>query len=407
MNRQELKRADKSEIAPNVFYVGMQNPGMRNFDIIMYTEYGTTYNSYLILGEKNVLIETVHDIYTQEFIERIEEYIPINQLDYVILNHTEPDHSGSLCELLKRNPDLLVIATAAAIKNLGHITNIDFKSRSVKQGDALDLGNDRILEFIIAPNLHWPDTMFTYFRAEKILFSCDMFGSHYCEPFLFDAQLKKYSKYESERKNYFDCIFSPFPKFVRDGLAKIEGLELRAICCSHGPVLTTGIEETIALYKQWSMVKETSTKAVIFYVSAYGYTKTIAEAMQAHLTVKGIPVTAYDLLYTSEEESAKMLNEADILLFGSPTINGDALEPVWNLINKTIVPLAKGKPAFVFGSYGWSGEACQFLANRLKELKYNVFSENLRIQFKPSKEELAGGIEMLERFLDTLEEKNK
>ncbi len=400
MSVQECIKKDKNEIAPNVFYVGMQNPGMRHFDVTMYTDFGTTYNSYLILGEKNILIETVHDTYTKEFIEKIEAYIPISQLDYVVLNHTEPDHSGSLCELLAIKPDLLVIATAAAIKNLGHIMNRTFQSQVVKQGDVLEIGDEKKLEFIIAPNLHWPDTMFTYFGEEQMLFSCDMFGCHYCEPVIFDSQLKRVDRYEAERKYYYDCIFSPFPKFVRDGLEKIENKEIKMICCSHGPVLKTGIEDTIALYKQWSTPQDTESKAVILYVSAYGYTEMIAKMMKEHMTEKGISVSAYNLLTISEEEAEAFMKGADILCFGSPTINGDALEPIWNLINKTVVPLAKGKPAFVFGSYGWSGEACQFLNDRLKALKYNVFPENLRIQFKPSKEELDKGKEMVDRFLD-------
>ncbi len=401
MSRQENIKKDKNEIAPNVYYVGMLNPGMRNFDIIMYTDYGTTYNSYLILGEKNVLIETVHDTYKREFIEKIEEYIPISQLDYVILNHTEPDHSGSLSELLAIKPDLLVIATSAAIKNLGHIMNRTFQSQVVKQGDILEIGDGKKLEFIIAPNLHWPDTMFTYFEKEQILFSCDMFGCHYCEPVIFDYQLKRADRYEAEIKYYFDCIFSPFPKFVQDGLEKIENLEIKMICCSHGPVIKTGIEKTIALYKQWAIPQNTGTNAAIFYVSAYGYTAMIAEMIKNQMIEKGISVVAYDLLSVPEEKAVSLMKSADILCFGSPTINGDALEPIWNLINKTVVPLAKGKLALVFGSYGWSGEACQFLNDRLKALRYRVFPENLRIQFKPSEEEMNKGKEIVDRFLDS------
>ena len=387
------------KIAENVVYVGMQNPGMRNFDIIMTTGYGTTYNSYLIMGDKNVLIETVHNTYTKEYIEKIEEYVKISDIDYVILNHTEPDHSGSLSVILNLNPEIIVIGTAAAIKNLKNITNQTFKSQLVKQGDSLDIGNDQVFDFIIAPNLHWPDSMFTYYKKEKILFSCDVFGSHYCEQFLYDYQLKKPNLYEIERKNYYDCIFAPFKKFVLSGIEKIENLEIELICCSHGPILKTGIKETIELYKKWSSPVEKPIYAAIFYVSAYGYTRQMAEIMKDCIAKEGIKVEIFDLLGLSLEEYAAIMNDANAVLFGSPTINGDALEPIWNLIDKSVMPLAKGKPALVFGSYGWSGEACQLLSERLKGLRYNVFPTNLKVQFKPSDEDIQNIKETMKEFI--------
>jgi len=387
------------KIAENVVYVGMQNPGMRNFDIIMTTGFGTTYNSYLIMGDKNVLIETVHNTYTKEYIEKIEEYIQISDIDYVILNHTEPDHSGSLSELLNINPEIIVIGTAAAIKNLKNITNQTFKSQLVKQGDSLDIGNGQVFDFIIAPNLHWPDSMFTYYKKEKILFSCDVFGSHYCEQFLYDDQLKKPIEYKIERKNYYDCIFAPFKKFVLSGIAKIEDLEIELICCSHGPILRQGIKETIELYKTWSTPEEKPVYAAIFYVSAYCYTRQMAYVMKDCISESGIKVEIFDLLGLQLEEIAGVMNDANAVLFGSPTINGDALEPVWNLIDKSVMPLVKGKPALVFGSYGWSGEACQLLSERLKGLKYNVFPTNLKVQFKPSEEDFQNIKDTMKEFI--------
>ena len=387
------------KIAENVVYVGMQNPGMRNFDIIMTTGYGTTYNSYLIMGEKNVLIETVHNTYTKEYIEKIEEYVQISDINYVILNHTEPDHSGSLSELLNINPEIIVVGTAASIKNLKNITNKTFNSQLVKQGDSLDIGNDQVFDFIIAPNLHWPDSMFTYYKKEKILFSCDVFGSHYCEQFLYDDQLKKPDLYKIERKNYYDCIFAPFKKFVLSGIEKIENLEIELICCSHGPVLRTGIKETIELYKTWSTPEVKQVYAAIFYVSAYGYTRQIANVMKDCITKSGIKVEIFDLLALPLEEIATIMNEANAVLFGSPTINGDALEPIWNLIDKSVMPLVKGKPALVFGSFGWSGEACQLLSERLKGLRYNVFPTNLKVQFKPSDEDIQNVKDTMKEFI--------
>lgn len=390
------------KLTDKVVYVGMQNPGMRIFDIIMYTEYGTTYNSYLILGEKKVLIETAHKTYTKEYIEKIETYIPIEEIDYIVLNHTEPDHSGSLEEILNRNSKVVVIGTNAAIKNLQNITNRTFNSQVVKKGDSLDIGNGETLDFIIAPNLHWPDSMFTYYAKDKVLFSCDFFGTHYCEPFVFDYQLKKPDKYEIERKNYYECIFSPFKKFVLEGIAKMENLDIEMICCSHGPVLKERIKETVELYREWSQPKEQTKNATIFYVSAYGYTKSMAEQMKETLLENNIEAKAYDLLDISIDEAAVMMNESAAVLFGSPTINGDALEPIWNLIDKTLISAAKGKPALVFGSYGWSGEACQLLSDRLKGVKYKVFPNLVKVQFKPSEQDMEMVRQNLKEFIELM-----
>jgi len=352
------------------------------------------------MGEKNVLIETVHNAYTKEYIEKIEEYVKISDINYVILNHTEPDHSGSLSVLLDINPEIIVIGTAAAIKNIKNITNKEtIISQIVKQGDSLDIGNGQVFDFIIAPNLHWPDSMFTYYKKEKILFSCDVFGSHYCEQYVYDYQLKKPDLYEVERKNYYNCIFAPFKKFVLAGIEKIENLEIELICCSHGPILKERIKETIELYKIWSTPKEKEVMAAIFYVSAYCYTRDMANVIKDYIIENGIKAEAFDLLGRNLEEIAVIMNEASAVLFGSPTINGDALEPVWNLIDKTVVPFAKGKPALVFGSYGWSGEACQLLSERLKGLKYNVFPTNLKVQFKPSEQDFQNIKDTMNEFI--------
>lgn len=400
MEKLECKRDKAFQIAEDIFYVGMQNPGMRTFDIVMRTEYGTTYNSYLIMDEKNVLIETVHHRYTQEFIDVLECYLPIEKLDYVILNHTEPDHSGSLAALLDMNPNITVIGTNAAIKNLGNIMNRAFNGRTVKTDDVLEIGESRNLTFYFAPNLHWPDSMFTYDDKTKILFTCDFLGTHYCEPFLFDDELKNPNFYEVERKNYFDCIFSPFPKFVKDGLARVKQLEPKMVCCSHGPILRGGIKQVVAEYELWVEPVKAEIDVPIFYVSAYGYTKQIASRIEELLLRENIRAKAYDLLETSMEDATQKLLESKMVFFGSPTINADALEPVWELINKSVVPIVKGKPAMVFGSFGWSGEACGFLKDRLEALKYKVYPEFAKIQFNPSEQDL----EMVnERVLEFLE----
>lgn len=384
-------------LTEHVDFVGSMNSSMRIFDIIMRTEYGTSYNSYVVKGEKTAVIETVHADYCEEFMERIEKVIPIEKLDYVVLNHTEPDHSGSLIKLLERNPNIEVIGTSIAIRNLGNITNISFKSRAVKTGEQLDLGGGVVLDFIVSPNLHWPDSMFTYLKADKVLFSCDVFGSHFCEPCVLDKYVKNPDILRGERWNYYNCIFGPFKRFVLNGLERIKDLEIAMICPSHGPVLVDYIKETMEDYANWSGQEE-EKYAAIFYVTAYGYTERLANTFKEALEKAGLPVKMFNAIECDPGEMAAALNGAKGVLFGSPTINRDALKPIWDVISCTDAMNVNKKPALAFGSYGWSGEAVKMLNSRLSDLGYDVTDEGFRCVFRPAEEDFDRVRGMAEEF---------
>ena len=233
------------KLKENIYYVGVINPNLRVFDIIMATEYGTTYNAYLIKGDKTALVESVHDRFSETFFRNIKEICNPSEIDYIIFNHTEPDHSGSIAKLLEYNPDITVVGSAASIKNISNISNCSFKSQTVKTGDSLDLGQGLVCEFISAPNLHWPDSIFTYLPSRKTVFTCDFLGSHYCEPLITDDEITYIDAYKSAFENYYQAIFGPFKKFVLDGLKKLEPLDFDMVCCSHGPVLKNEIKYTM------------------------------------------------------------------------------------------------------------------------------------------------------------------
>lgn len=376
------------QLKDNIWYVGVQNPGLRKFDIIMTTEFGTSYNSYLVKGEKYALIEAAHEDYADEFIENIREFTPVEAIDYIILNHTEPDHSGNLTRILELNPDIQVIGSTAAIKNLKAITNLEFNSRAVKDKEELDLGAGMVLEFIIAPNLHWPDSMFTYEKKEGVLFSCDFFGAHYSEPMILDSHIKYMDAFVAEQKNYFDCIFGPFKPFVTAGLKKLDGREISMICNSHGPVLVQEIESTIGRYAHWAELDQVNKDAAVFYASAYGYTKEMAEALAEGVREAGVETRVFDVAENDMGVLAEAMNEADAVLFGSCTINRAAVPPVVSLITMTDAVNLKNKPAMVFGSYGWSGEACKQISDVLNAYKYKVYNDGVKVCFKPVEEEL-------------------
>lgn len=380
------------KLKDNIYSVGVLNPGLRVFDIIMLTKYGTTYNAYLVKGEKTALIETVHENSFDEYLENIEALVDIKDIDYIILNHTEPDHTGSVRRILEINPNITVISTAPGNKYVSGISNSKISSKIVKHNDTLDLGNGKVLRFIIAPFLHWPDSMFTYLESDKMLFSCDFLGAHYCEPTMMDTKIKYPEQYEEAFKYYFDAIFGPFKKSVLEGLDKIKDLDIDMICTSHGPILTEKIESAKSKYRSWceeALKPKDKKKCLILYVSAYGYTKKLADAAYEQLTssnkydVKMINVIEEDMSKIKEE-----IDEADAIMFGSPTINRDALKPIWDVLSCTDAIINRGKPAAVFGSYGWSGEAVPMLKARAESLGLKVVGNGFRTTFNPTEDDI-------------------
>lgn len=392
------------KITDSVYSVGALNPNLRVFDIVMKTDFGTSYNSYLVKGEKTALIETCHDTFWGEFLENLEEVCEPSKIDYVILNHTEPDHSGALHRLLKLAPNAQIICSQAAGIYLKNITNqANLNLRVVKHGETLDLGAGRVLSFINAPFLHWPDSMFTWLPSEKVLFSCDFFGSHYCEPRMLDIHINYRDKYELALKGYFDAIFGPFKPYVLSGLQKLQGLDIEYCAASHGPVLTkTGLLPSVMkAYEAWAQPQSKEQRLIpLFYCSAYGNTGrlagAIAEGIASVLPEAQIPVV--DLVEADMTKAAALLNSADGFLVGSPTINRDAVPPIWILLAHVDAINSQKKPASAFGSFGWSGEAVPSMLQRLGQLKYNVVGEGFRTVFVPSQEDLKNAREYGAQF---------
>lgn len=378
-------------LKPGIYAVGVLNPNLRIFDIIMRAQYGTSYNAYIVQGsEKTALIETVHGRFFDEYIKNIQMVTDISKIDYVVLNHTEPDHSGSLRKLIELGPNIQVVASMAGAKYLGAITNLELNTKIVKDGDTIDLGG-KTLTFTPAPFLHWPDSMFTYIPQDKVLFSCDMFGTHYCEPRILDKYISYPHEYDDALKYYFDCIFGPFKPHVVSGMNKVANLETDIICPSHGPVLTEhSIKAVWDKYAAWSASSDKSGKKTvgIIYVSAYGCTGTLAQKAYDIATESGFDAQIFDVSYSDFEEVAALANTCDVLMFGSPTINRDALKPIWDVISSIDAVGCAGKHAAVFGSYGWSGEAVLMLTQRLSALKMKPFGDGFRVNFVPSDTEI-------------------
>lgn len=385
------------KITKDVYSVGVLNPNLRIFDIVMATEYGTTYNAYVVNGsEKTALIETCHLDFFETYIENIKEACDLDRVEYLIMNHNEPDHSGAIEKLLELLPNIKIVASQAGAIYLKNIVNKpDLKIIVAKDGDSIDLGG-KTLSFISAPFLHWPDSMFTYLKEESILFSCDFFGSHYCEPRMFDTKMlaKRKAKYDSALLGYYNAIFSPFKPYVLKGLEKIKDLKIDYACTSHGPILTKDglLGEVMEKYLKWSTpAPKTQTVIPLFYCSAYGNTEqlawSIAEGIQEILTAAC--VKTYDLNENCMCDMAELINSCDAFLLGSPTINKDAVPPIWNLLSHIDAINIQKRPAAIFGSYGWSGEAFKNLRGRLDGLKVNVFEQDFKVTLVPTAEDLA------------------
>ena len=391
------------QLKDGVYYVGVQDPTLRVFDIICETEFGTTYNAYLVKGDKVALIEGVHDTFTSKYIKNVSEIIAPEKVDYIICNHTEPDHTGCIERILEENPEVTVVGTLAALRNLKEITNRTFNELPAKAGGKLDLGQGMELEFIVAPNLHWPDTMMTWLASRKVLFSCDVLGAHYCEMGVTDEELVHYDYYERAMKVYYDKIVKPFGPFVQAGLEKIAGLDIEMVCNSHGPVLVDHIAEGVKKYAEWSApVKNEKFTAAVFYSSAYGYTKALAEAMKTGVEEAGGVCELFDAAENDMEEMAEKFTAADAVFVGSPTLNRNAVKPVWEFLAHVDAVENNKKPVAVFGSYGWSGEACEQLSSYMKLMKMAVYEKAYKCVFKPSAEQLEGAKQYAAEFVKSV-----
>jgi len=244
------------------------------------------------------------------------------------------------------------------------------------------------LRFFATPFLHWPDTMMTWLDEHQILFSCDVFGAHYCDTRLFDDLIGEPSWPEFEY--YYRRIMRPFGKNVRSALKKIAPLPIRMIAPSHGPVYRSGPRRALQAYQTWSSAAEPNEppRVLIFYASAHGNTRRMAEEIAAGISSKKADVQLFDAEVLDPEDYLDAIEAADAVLFGSPTINNDAVKPVWDVINSTATLAVKGKVAGSFGSYGWSGEAIPFLDARLSALKFRLPCEGLSAVLVPGETEL-------------------
>lgn len=374
------------EIKPGLYWIGSEDPDLRVFDDLFPTEHGTSYNAYLLKGtEKTAIIDTVDHKNVDEYMDRVRSLVDPATIDYIIVNHTEHDHTGSLAYLLEQAPQAVVYCTIAAKNFLGNMLHRPFTCQTVKDGDTLDLGG-RTLRFITAPFLHWPDTMFTRLEEENILFSCDAFGAHYWNAgHIFNDECDDFT---SARHFYFDCIFRPFKDKVLSAVEKIRHDVIDMICPSHGPIIRKDPWKVIQQFENWSKPPSQSKKIVILFLSPHGSTEMMANAVANGAKVDGLEICSYHINSLTAGELRNLMEEASALIFGIPTFNRDIAKPMWEVLAYLSTVKLQTNLAGIFGSYGWSGEACKMAEERLKSLGFKLVADSVRTTFTPTDEVL-------------------
>lgn len=379
----------KRKIAENVYWVGKIDWELKKFHGDEYsTHKGSSYNSYIIKEQKTVLIDTVWLPFAREFVDNLETEIGLANIDMIVQNHAEVDHSGALPELMRRRPDLPIYCTANGVKSIKGHYHQDWDFRVVKSGDSIDIGNGKKLVFVEAPMLHWPDTMFTYLSGGALLFSNDAFGQHYASELLFNDLVDQDELWD-ECIKYYANILTPFSPMVAKKINEVVGmnLPLEIIAPSHGVIWRKDPLQIVTKYAQWAEDYQ-EDRITIFYDSMWGGTRELAEgiAQGIHEASPSTQVIVHNVAKKDKNDVITDIFRSKAVLAGSPTINKGILNAMAGILEETEGLRFKGKKAAAFGCYGWSGESTSILAERLAKGGFEIVDEGLKNLWKPDSE---------------------
>ena len=386
----------KFEIAPNVHWVGKIDWELRKFHGEEYsTHRGSSYNSYLVKDEKIALIDTVWMPFAKEFVDNLAAEIDLNKIDYVIANHAEMDHSGSLPELMRHIPDKPVYCTANGVKSLKGHYHQDWNFQVVKTGDKLSLGKKELV-FIEAPMLHWPDTMIEYLTGDAILFSNDAFGQHIASEHMFNDLVVQSELFEEAIK-YYANILTPFSPMVTKKINEVVALNLplNAICPSHGVIWRDNPLQIAQKYLQWAADYQ-ENQITIIYDTMWNGTRKLAESIAKGMKEKDDTVTVklYNIARSDINDVVTEVFKSKAILLGSPTINKGILCAMASLIEMITGLKFKNKKAAAFGCYGWSGESVKILNEHLTKAGFElVHGDGLRTMWQPGDVEVTQAVD--------------
>ena len=379
------------KITDKVAWVGKVDWELKKFHGDEYsTHRGSSYNAYLIQDKKTVLIDTVWMPYDKEFVSKLKQDIDLTKIDYIIANHGEIDHSGSLPALMREIPNTPIYCTANAIKSIKGQYHEEWNFVTVKTGDKLELG-DTTLTFIEAPMLHWPDTMFTYMSGDNILFSNDGFGQHFASESMYNDSVDAV-ELEAEAIKYYANILSPFSPMVTRKIKEIlsMNLPLDMICPSHGIIWKQNPTQIVEKYLQWADNYQENQISIV-YDTMWNATRKMAEAIADGLRMADPSVTV-KLFNASKSDKTDIITEAfrsRALIVGSPTVNNGYLYAIAGILELIRGAKLKKKKAAAFGSYGWSGESVKLINEELTKAGFEVVDDGFRVNWVPDEAMLA------------------
>lgn len=375
---------NKIEIKPNIYWVGGIDWDIRNFHGYL-TQRGTSYNAYLIIDEKIVLVDTVKHYLFDEMLSRVKDIIDPSKIDYIVSNHVEMDHSGSLPKILAHTPNAKVITSTQGEKGLRRHYKKDWDFQVVKSGDTLDIGK-RTLHFVHTPMVHWPDNMVTYIPKDKLLLPNDAFGQHIASSKRYDDEIG-WDILREEASKYYANIVLPYGDQVKKALNALSGLEIDMIAPSHGIIWRSFIPKILEEYTKWSN-HETENKALIVYDSMWGSTEKIAFMLGEGLKEEDTQVTIRNLKTNHISDVMTDLITTKMILIGSPTLNNGLLPSVGAFLTYIKGLRPRNRVGFAFGSFGWGGQAVGEIEKIMKELKWELPREGINMNYVPDDDEL-------------------
>ncbi|MBN2396071.1 MAG: anaerobic nitric oxide reductase flavorubredoxin [Candidatus Atribacteria bacterium] len=381
----------KVNVKNNVSWVGKIDWELRKFHGNEYsTHKGSTYNSYLIMEEKTVLIDTVWKPFAKEYAANLEKEIDLTDIDYVIVNHAEIDHSGALPELMAKIPDAPIYCTKKAVESITGHYHKDWNFNVVKTGDTLDAGNGKKLVFVEMNMLHWPDSMACYLTEDNILFSNDAFGQHYAHKHLFNDLVDKEELF-TECIKYYANILTPFSKLVSKKIEEVQslGIPIDIIATSHGVIWRENPMQIVEKYIQWSNDYQ-ENQITLLYDTMWDGTKRMAEAIAEgiHKADDKVRIKLFNVSKSDKNDVITEVFKSKMILVGSPTINKGISVAVAGILEEIEGLRFRNKKAVGFGSYGWSGESVSKINKRLEDAGFAVINEGLKLTWNPNEEQI-------------------
>lgn len=363
-----------TEILPGIHYVGVNDRTTTRFEALWSLPMGVSYNAYLVAGEKIALIDTVEESFGSRLEANIREAIGERKIDYLVVNHMEPDHSSSIAALRRIYPDIEIVGNAKTLQMIEGFYGIAGGTVEVKEGDTLDLGG-KTLSFHMIPMVHWPETMVTWCAGDRTLFSGDAFGTFGAlDGGITDSQVET-DRYWDEMRRYYACIVGKYGAPVQKALQKLSGLPIETICSTHGPVWQQEIGRVIGIYDQLSRY-EGEPGVVIAYGSMYGNTAQMAEKIARELAVQGVKnIIVYNLSYADISNVIRDIFKYDTLIVGSPTYNGELFPEVGSLLQKISERCIPCRKFAYFGSYTWAGAAVRLLGEFAQKMKWEAICQ--------------------------------